>query len=173
MGVVADARKGKFNHVGAPDQASASGAQAGHGRAVAFGGGRLGQHHRAGGGHLALHIEQVFDRHAQAGQRALRVGRVRGRFLQQFGGELGKHLLASRAAGHGQAALGLFKGLGLALAQGLAGGVQVRLGHGGWGRGQGQMLGAIILRLCTAMPLAFQRRPAKYSQTCPHKVSRV
>ena len=151
--VVAHARKGKFDHVGAADQAGARCPQSGHRRAVPGGRWSVGQHHRAGRGDLSLHVKQVLDRYAQAGQWALGDARRAGCLAQAVRGQLHKDMRAGRAACHVQAALGLLGGAGLAVLDGLARGVQVGLGHGaGAGWSVREIPGAIILRLCGVVP---------------------
>ena len=127
MRVVAHAREGKFHHVGAADQPGARGAQSGHGGAVVLCGGGIGQHHRTGGRHLALHVKQVLDRDTQPDQGLSSDVRFVCCVQQFMGGELPKHVLAGRAAGDGQAQLGLFSWTGLSIQDRLAGGVKVGL----------------------------------------------
>ena len=75
--VDADARERELRHVGATQQGAAGGPQAGDGRAVRWRQRRIREHARAGRGGLAGDVEQVLDRHRQAGQRRGRGGRVR------------------------------------------------------------------------------------------------
>ena len=67
--VQAQAGERELGHVGAPDDHRAGGDQAVDDGGVALGRRRILQHHRARGGDLARHVEQVLHRHRQAFER--------------------------------------------------------------------------------------------------------
>jgi hypothetical protein len=77
--VDADTRERELAHVGAAKQRRPGAAQACNGGAVGSGGFGVGQHHRAGCGRFALHVEQVLHAHGQTGERGKRIARGNGR----------------------------------------------------------------------------------------------
>ena len=68
MRVHANAGKSELDHMGAADDGCACRAQAGNGRGVCSGEGRILQNQGAGGTARALRVEQILDRDGQASQ---------------------------------------------------------------------------------------------------------
>ena len=153
VGVVAHARKGEFDHVGAPDQACPCGSQTRHGLAVRLGRRLVFQDDRACLGDVSLDVKQVLDGHCKACERALTHLRLAGCVLQHLGGELHENMLAGWALRHSQAIFSGRLGGGGSSPDGLTGGDQVSFhGEGHFRVGQD----AIILRLCSAQVLSFE-----------------
>ena len=84
----ADARKGELRHVGPADESRAGAAQPGDRGRILCGGPGVGEGGRGGPGRLAGDVEQVLDRHGQAGERS-RVAALRGGAIGVTGGAAG------------------------------------------------------------------------------------
>ncbi len=69
MRIEAEPGERELAHIGAPDDHRARPFEARDGHRVLLGGGRVGQHRRAGAGRLAFDVEQVLHRYRNARER--------------------------------------------------------------------------------------------------------
>jgi hypothetical protein len=125
-----DPRKGKFDHLGASNEASACSPQAGDGDGILGGGRSVLQHRGPCGRGLASNVKKVFDRDGQTCQRQMGGHGMCGRSFQAVGGDASEHMLAALTLCDVKTRLRHLDGVCMTLHKGLACGRQVWF-HGG------------------------------------------